>query len=215
MTQPKWKHRRKVTAPELERIGLGKRFWNAKLSKILPRPGKKDRDLRHVIQRWIENLPRMARNGWGLYLWGDNSTGKSYAVAVCAKAAYVYGLSVFIITADQLKEAIIHHTIWDEVEHQKVIERCSTVDVLVVEDLGKEYKGSGSGFSEISLENLLRVRSQNCRITLATSNLSPKQFKEVYGKSAGELARAMMKEIEAAGTNFRVGEQAVLQEEFK
>lgn len=216
MIQHKWKPKRpKVTPPELVRMGLGKRFWNAKLADIPKRKQvKQDRDLRHVVEHWVANLPRMVRKGWGLYLWGANSTGKSYAMAVCAKAAYVAGYSVFIITADMLKDAVIKRTMWDEDEELTIIERCNTVDVLVIEDLGKEYKGSGSGFSETALENLLRIRSQNQLVTMATSNLSTKQFKDVYGLSAAELAKAMMKEIEAIGLNFRNDELSELQEEF-
>lgn len=193
---PAWTAKRKLTDSACLNMGLGKRFWKARLVDV-----PDDASHRPILQTWLEQLPEMVAKGWGIYLWGANSTGKSHAIAVLAKAAYVAGFSVHVITADMLKEAAIRNIMYDDdpEEPVTVLDRCRQVDVLVIEDLGKEYKGSGSGFAELTLENLLRQRCQAMKTTLATSNLSPKQFKDVYQTSAHALAKEHMKEVEADG----------------
>ena len=90
-----------------------------------------------------------------------------------------------------------------------VMDRARDVDVLIIDDLGKEHNGA-SGYSEVVYENLIRVRSAHQRTTIITCNLSPKQLVERYGVSIMEVLRESAVPVHVEGENRRAGAGADL-----
>lgn len=84
-------------------------------------------------------------------------------------------------------------------------DRVMTARYLVIDDLGKEYR-SDSGFAETNFGVLLRHRSRMKLVTNITSNLTPKEFGEVYGKSTAQLVKECMYPVHFDGPDMRDAE---------
>ncbi len=154
-----------------------------------------------AVQGYLDKLGGAVTRGLGLYLYGNNSLGKTYIASVlCKEVRARYRVGSFITTASQLKEAWIED--YDLAPDESFIHRCNTVRFLVIDDAGREYR-TASGFAENQFGALLRRRSRNKLTTSITSNLDPKEFSEIYGKGSGELAKECMAVVKLTGPNVR------------
>jgi DNA replication protein DnaC len=69
--------------------------------------------------------------------------------------------------------------------HDQLLQRVKTCDLLVLDDLGAEHK---TGWAEATLFSIVYERDMHNRLLLITSNISPRQLSErtrdrIYGKS--------------------------------
>ncbi len=69
-----------------------------------------------------------------------------------------------------LKSAVIEKTAFDE--NQSIWDRAKSVDVLVLDDLGKGVQDK-TGFGARVLDDLIRHRNASQRITFITTNMTP------------------------------------------
>ena len=91
----------------------------------------------------------------------------------------------------------------EEFEENIPIERrIRTVDLLVLDDVGKEYR-TESGFAENTIESVLRDRSQSMRPTILTSNLRPNKIEQVYSADLAALLRETMIPLRISGYDWR------------
>ena len=134
-------------------------------------------------------------------MWGANSTGKSFASAMILKEAVKAGYSAYCILANELKSVYISPKQFDA--DNTVVDRVVNVDFLLIEDIGKEYSGKGSGWAELNLENLLRRRSRELKPVIITTNLSPTEFKVRYKSSASAIVKESMIAVEVKGKDLR------------
>jgi len=109
--------------------------------------------------------------------------------------------TAYCIVADELKKEYIVENNFDE--DQSIPQRCETVDFLLLEDIGKEYSGKGSGWAELCLENLIRKRTRELLPTVITTNINPGEFKQRYKKSAFAMVMECMTPIEVVDKNYR------------
>jgi DNA replication protein DnaC len=184
-----------LTEEHLDRMNIGRRYWSATLQGI--QPGVH----RDAIQLYLRDWENNWNTGWGVFLWGANSVGKTFAAAAILKELSRRGHSCYCVLSDVLKSAYIDGQRFDP--EQSIVQRVESVDVLVLEDLGKEYSGKGSGWAELCFENMIRKRSRNLLPTLITTNLDPKSFRDRYDKSAASIAMESMISVEVKGTDMR------------
>lgn len=195
MTQKKLKAQKILNEEILNRMNIGKRYWNADL-KDLPEGTLKD-----AFRKYYKNIHSNFDTGWGMYIFGDNGVGKTHSCCALLKEIQRLGYSTYCILADVLKVAYIDGSRFDK--DSSVVKRVEKVDFLLIEDLGKEYSGKGSGFAELCFENLLRKRVRDCLPTIITTNLSPTAFEERYKKSAISLAKECMLAVYMQGEDRR------------
>jgi DNA replication protein DnaC len=195
----------KLTQAHLERMNIGKRYWGAQISSI-------DSESTHgkVIKKYITQVDLMASRGIGMYLWGNNSRGKTYSACALLKAIHQSGYSVYCVMADQLRSIYIDRQMFDP--EMTIVQRVEQVEVLLIEDLGKEYTGKGSGWAELCFENLLRKRTRELKPTFITTNLSPKDFGERYKESAQAICLEGMIACQVKGQDYRKQIQSKIQE---
>jgi DNA replication protein DnaC len=177
-------------------MNLGKRYWSSRLNLLTS-------SQEEALGSYPDKLGEAIRDGVGIFLWGPNSTGKSYvASALCIEATAQFRISSYIIRAAELKEAFIKDFPANPDSNETVIERINYVNFLVIDDLGKEYR-TASGFSETAFGSLLRDRCRRKLPTSITSNLPPDEFTNIYGPSTGELAKECMIPIKLGGSSRR------------
>lgn len=194
----------------IKRLGIGK-YHSANINAFKG-------DLLEHINTYVSNARWCIKNGVGLYIHGANGKGKTYLASAILKEYAKRGYSCVMVNAANLQKIEIDNSYeFDSRESWK--ERIRSVHLLVVDDVGKEYRGQ-SGFVETSISNLLMERSQqkNCA-TIITSNVSPEPirkgvtstFQQIYGVGAASLILEMMRPMEIKGEDWRV----VLQNKIK
>lgn len=178
----------------LERMNIGRRFWKAEIADL-------EGEWSESVVAYVSDLSTNVENGIGLYLYGDNSRGKTYAASAVLKEAQRLGVATYAILASDLKSAYIDQRRFDD--SQTLVERAETVPVLLLDDVGKEYVGSKSGWAEQCFETLLRKRTRDLKTTLVTTNLAPSDFQQRYDKSASALIYESSIRVHVEGTNYR------------
>ena len=184
-----------LTDELLGRMNIGRRYWTAEMSDL---PETKAKGL---FRGYMSDLEQQYRGGWGLFIYGPNGVGKTHASCAMLKEISKRGYSSYCILADELKVAFIDGSRFDA--DNSIIQRVRSVDFLLIEDLGKEYSGNGSGFAELCFENLLRKRCRELLPTIITTNLSRQAFFERYKQSAASLAQECMVAVEMSGKDRR------------
>jgi len=152
----------KLTKAHMELMRIPRRFWESDFELIPDCEGKE------TIRSYLRNIEDMMDRGEGLLLWGENGHGKTSAAVIIAMEARRRGASVLFVQAETLRQSTLEGTMFSD--ERTLIERAREVDLLVLDDLGKEHAGE-SGYTERLFENLIRVRSAGKRVTLVTTNL--------------------------------------------
>lgn len=167
-TEPRWSTSDEREKRLLRYARIPSRYWDAEVP------------LDHApIVGFSQNLQKNLAAGVGLFLMGPNGSGKTYSAVSLARIAFAYTVKVLYVTGPELIEACIKHHRYNE--DMLLEEAVRDRDFLIVDDLGSEYRGSGSGFSELNYLNLLRSRVQNRRCTVFTSNLNKQEVEQFYG----------------------------------
>ena len=192
-----------LTDVVLQRMGIGKRYWGAELEDL---DKHKTTPYGPRIQRYAEQIHTVREKGVGLFLWGDNSLGKTHTAALLLKEAARVGYTGLLIHPSQYPDAKISGEVFDAEEDVSLVERIETVDFLVLDDVGKEYtKGAkGSGWFELNLERMWRERAKEGRVTHVTTNLTQEEFGQRYSKSVRVLVIETMVALNVKGADFRV-----------
>lgn len=185
----------KLSREQLERMNIGRRYWPAEIAEIPESPH------RTVLERYVRKIAEMRREGQGLFLWGPNSRGKTYGAAAVLKEAVCQRYTAYAVLTNVLKSAYIDGARFDA--DQTIVQRVESVDFLLIEDLGKEYSGRGSGWAELCLENLLRHRSRELMPVVCTTNLDPQAFLARYKKSAMAIVFESMFAVQVDGPDYR------------
>jgi len=186
--------RRKLQQADYERMHVGRRFYGVSISQI-PDTATHKKTLIEYLER--DNYGE----GLGIVLWGDNGTGKTSAAIAIAKEYRRRGYTALFVRAGELRDMIIAKREFDE--GGTWYDRALDVDVLVIDDLGKEYKAA-SGFTEATVEEIIRARAQNLQITLITTNVAPSGLlKAGYSQSFMALLMESAVMLELKGVQWR------------
>ena len=187
---------KRLTVADMNRANVPPRFWNVKLSEI-----PEHLEYRDKVRKYLEKMDEMLENGIGLFLYSDeNSTGKTSIAVLALKQALRLRRTAYFEESGRLKAALIRA---EEFEENIPIERrIRTVDLLVLDDVGQEYR-TESGFAENTIESVLRDRSQSMRLTIMTSNLKPNKIEQVYSADLAALLRETMIPLRISGYDWR------------
>jgi DNA replication protein DnaC len=85
--------------------------------------------------------------------------------------------------------------------HGRAKEDHMNVRVLVLDDLGKEYKGSG--YNDASFDEILRSRYDRALPTIITTNVMRKDWEKQYGEAMGSFAFEAFNRVEIIGEDRR------------
>lgn len=186
-----------LTTDHYKYMNFGKRYWSADLGHATPEQRK------HIVE-YVRHFKRMLSEGVGLYLCGQNGTGKTYLSAALMKYAWsTWRVTSYMTTAAELKAAWINEDILaGDGSDETLLYRASNAKLFVIDDLGREHRAK-TGFAETQLGALLRERSRNLYTTFITSNMTPKTFAETYGMASSQLLKESMLPILLSGRNMR------------
>ena len=124
------------------------------------------------IERYIEGIHNHVRQGIGLYLWGPYGSGKSslaYLIGKHAMEAFRLVYVAWIRCRDVPKAAIEGRMFDDEWTWHEYITRCH---FLVIDDFDLRGRSAADDY----VEDLIRIRCEERRSTVITSNLIPSKI---------------------------------------
>jgi len=185
-----------LTVDHLKRMNVPKRFWNVSFDKILP----EESDHRKVIKKYLITIDERFNRGCGLLLTGNNGTGKTSCAVVVGKEARRKGYLVLFIRSTALRDGIINNKVFDD--GNTFLERARNVDLLIIDDLGKEYSKEYGSYNSSIYEDLLRVRVDEVKPTIITSNLDVEQMNKEYKISMMKLLKSYFLPLLVKGYDY-------------
>jgi DNA replication protein DnaC len=111
------------------------------------------------------------------------------------------GYTVLFQQAAELKRMVMQKEHFDPEE--TFWDRAMSVDVLVLDDLGKGVLDS-KGFGSSLVDELIRTRSSKQLVTIVTSNVSPRRWDLSYEEEGLDLKKSTMETLKECAMSFQV-----------
>lgn len=187
--------RRELTERDLVRMSVPKRHWPASFREISEEP-------RAIVEKYLDKFEEFMGKGVGMLFWGPNGLGKTAAAVVVGKEARRRGKTVLFIESADLKRCVIEKVAFDE--DSSVWERARSVDLLILDDIGKGVQDS-TGFGARVLDELVRHRNARLKATFLTTNMSPRdeQMQNEFKKSTLHTFKECMLPVRFIGDDRR------------
>lgn len=188
----------KVTVEQLLIHGVPREFHDVGVTSF---PG--DPNAFRKILDFRKNLQKNLRAGAGLYLYGPNGTGKTACASLIVRSVLELGHTAHLYRWSRLLED--RGRTFSSMGAEEFNYQVFGVNLLVIDDLGKEMKAGGD-FSVSTLDWVLRERHSCKRSTVITSNAEPSSVRATYGNSIGSLLNAVCQPVLFEGSDMRISE---------
>lgn len=151
---------------------------------------------------YIDHSEAYIDRGIGLYLWGDVGTGKTMIANLVLKELVKQGRNCYATTFSSTVEAFTAG--WNSAEEkQRFADRFMYSEVLLLDDLGKEFRRQ-NGLHQTTFDHILRTRVQAGRPTLLTTNMTSEEIRTGYGGAVLSMLVEQSIEMPLPGADFRV-----------
>ena len=189
----------------LERLNIPDRHFDVSMEQIPSKCGHKGH---------IESFFKSGRfelsisNGYGLYLWGDYSTGKSALLSIVLLRGIVSGLWGLYVTAEDLPKYYIEKTSFDDACLFK--DRIENVPILAIDEVLLHH---GDTYKDTVIESVFRKRLSKKLSTFFSSNINPDKLKKEYPAFYSAMKESVLP-IKVSGYDFREVKKLNLKEEI-
>lgn len=173
----------------LGKSGIKKRYLSRTIESFaVTAENKKSFD---IATDYIKNFKKYSAQGKGLYLEGPCGTGKTHLAIAIALAIINTGVPVICKTSiDILSDIKRCYERNSEVTEEEVLEAYKTVDLLIIDDLGKEQV---TEWSVPVLYSILNERYEALLPTIITTNYNTNALAEkLSAKGDAETATAII-----------------------
>jgi DNA replication protein DnaC len=165
------------------------------------------------VRAYLDRADDYAANGVGLILHGSIGSGKTLLATLLLRALLAMGFSGHFSTFTGLIDTFASG--WHDEDQRVWFHRqISNTDVLVIDDIGREFKQrhmvKGEGTVERSrplvvstLDEVIRFRVANAKPTIITTNLTMDDLVESYGGNVMSLLRERSVAKVFRGADFR------------
>jgi DNA replication protein DnaC len=151
---------------------------------------KNNKENWHRIATYSKKLKDAHDNGAGLFIHGENGSGKSFAATLVLKRALKDGYTAYFILLRKLTK--IAFDALNNQESYENLERLMTeIDFLVIDELDKVYKDRNDLVYNL-LEDLFKQRYYSKKPLIVTSNVSQDEIARIHGETvAATLAERL------------------------
>ena len=188
---------------------LGERYKNVMFNKA--RTTDNNRSVYDRCKRYVENASEMRKNNIGLYIFGANSSGKTFLTAcICNELLWRGFRCVYTNLANMLHELQSGYN-GRGMGESELLRRLQSYDFAFIDDLGKEfigreYNAASSKWAESKLFEIINARYNAQRPTIFTSNYSIGELDDKLTFDAAIVERITEMatvNMELSGDNFR------------
>lgn len=168
--------RRKTMQEKIDRLlgqsGIKKRFQQRTFPNFrCDTPGRKKNY--SIAKEYADNFEYHRARGDGLYIEGTNGTGKTHLAAAIALQLIGEGVPVICKTSSDLLGDIKRSFSAEGAREHEVLDVYKRVDLLIIDDLGKEQC---SDWSMSTLYSILNDRYEDMKPTIVTTNYNTEQL---------------------------------------
>jgi len=174
----------KKAEEEAKKLAEERKRKQERIERLLGKSGIKKRFQRRTFEKFITDTPERVRcyqiakryadsfsiryeNGDGLYIEGTNGTGKTHLAAAIALQLINEGVPVVCKTSSDLLLDIKKAYDDEYTKESAVLDVYKSVDLLIIDDLGKEQC---SDWSVSTLYSILNDRYEDMKPTIITTN---------------------------------------------
>ena len=162
--------RRKRQMVRIERLlgksGIKKRFQQRTFENFIQDTPERRRCYK-IAKSYADRFAYYAAKGEGLYIEGTNGTGKTHLAAAIALQLINEGVPVICKTSSDMMADIKRGFDSGEVTEYEVLKAYKEVDLLMIDDLGKEQC---TDWSMSTLYSILNDRYEDMKPTIVTTN---------------------------------------------
>lgn len=172
--------------------GIKKRFVNRTFEAFKIDNGNKDAF--GNSKAYAKNFLKFKETGEGIYYSGGFGTGKTHLAVAIALELISKGIPVICMTAiDLLSEISRTYNKDRNVSEYEILEVYKKVDLLVIDDLGKEYC---TDWAATMLYDIINDRYERCLPTIVTTNYNDENLiNRLARKSNYETAGAIVSRL--------------------
>lgn len=168
--------RRAAMQAKVERLlgksGIKKRFQQRTFPNFrCDTPGRKKNY--QIAKDYADNFSYHKARGDGLYIEGTNGTGKTHLAAAIALQLINEGIPVVCKTSSDLLGDIKKSFSFEGAKEHEVLDVYKKVDLLIIDDLGKEQC---SDWSMSTLYYILNDRYEDMKPTIVTTNYNAEEL---------------------------------------
>jgi DNA replication protein DnaC len=154
------------------------------------------------IEKYLQRHEKYVRRGMGMYLTGSYGTGKTMLANLVVKELVKFGYTAWSTTFSQTVEMFTAG--WsDKAEKDYFQRKFINSEILLLDDVGRELRGTRINLAETTFDAILRQRVQAGRPTIITTNLTPADLEQGYGAAILSLIREKSLEQVLNGNDFR------------
>ena len=149
---------------------------------------------------YVDKAEEVLKNNIGLYIYGDNSTGKTYLTAcICNELLWNMRSCVYTNLATILNEIRASYD-GEGISECSLLSQLKNYDFAFIDDLGKEFIGRGynphsSKWAEAKFFEVLNARYNAQKPTVFSSNYSIQQLSDILN-----LDKAIVERINEMST---------------
>lgn len=167
------------------------------------------------VTAYLENAEAYVQAGCGLILYGEMGTGKTLLSTLILKHLLGLGYDGYFTTFSEMIDTYTGG--WHDAEEKAWFHRrIKNADVLVLDDVGREYQGrKQSGLPESTFDEVLRHRVASATPTIITTNLDLTRLQEGYGGNVMSLLHERSTTYRFTGEDFRDTARMRLDEEVQ
>ena len=149
---------------------------------------------------YSKKLKEATESGAGLYIYGENGAGKSFAASLILKRAMREGYSGYFIVLRKLVDIAIA-SFGNEAVRNDIEKLVTEIDFLVIDELDKFYQDRKDLAMNL-LEDLFKKRYYSKKPLIVTSNVPSDQIKHILGPTVAATFSERLFDITLVG-NYR------------
>jgi len=204
------KERRKKEFRERQKLSMiGKKYLDANLETATITPHNEQ--AYKSARAYIDKADIVVQENIGLYIYGDNSSGKTYLIACICNSLVEKGYSCEFTSIPKLLAEASKSIREGRISQAEIVDTLSRKSFLFIDDLGKEFIGDKNDYgynkAEKMLLEVLNARYSNGLPTIFTSNYSLDDFATNFKLDKAIIERLnemATRVIRLEGDNFRM-----------
>lgn len=133
------------------------------------------------------NFATLLEQGWNFTIEGPTGTGKTTMATLIGKIALKNNKQVLFLELEELRRMWTGEELPAELQEAK--KRIYSVDVLILDDLGKEFASEKSDYFIRNLDGLIRQRGSEKKMIVFTTNVSQINMESRYDERITSLMK--------------------------
>lgn len=156
-----------------------------------------------IVRDYLDNYKEAVKDGVGFCLYGNNGVGKTLLLNASFKELFEKRNKVQILSVSSLITKFTDSW-YDDESRKKFISLLQNATFLGIEEIGKQIKSERSNeMITHVLDTVIRYRVQRNKPIWITTNIPPKQLRELYSDDIASMLNEVCVPLQIRGEDIR------------